>query len=486
MRRDASFVLAATAAGGLAGLCWLPLGLAPLFPVAMLLAMRGLRRVRTPRGAVAFGLAFGAARYVVAAHFLLALLSYSPLAIAIYALAIVFILPFGVLECWGAFVLERRLRIPRGVGFGALYVLGGWLRTLGDLSFPADRLAHAFGTDPAWLAASPWIGPTGLEVLVFASAALLDRAIETRGSRPRAAVWASSALAVWLSPVLLDAVGPSVPAPHPLRVGVVQPAVELADKMRKDRWPALWARLEGLTVDAARDADLVVWPETARPSPLLWDGAAAFRDPEMEALARRVGVPILYGCEIARRDAGVVTALYNGAAIAYPDGRPAVWYGKQHLLPFVEGVPFVRAFGWDPHRRTAGERRSLLTLLGPFTPGPPPPLFEVGGARIGVLICFEGMYDALARRYRDAGADLLVVLTNDAWWDGSVFPEWHARMVAARARETHLPVVRAANNGISAAIDPAGRLRNSTRWGEATAMRPTDAADRSPTSLARR
>ena len=85
--------------------------------------------------------------------------------------------------------------------------------------------------------------------------------------------------------------------------------------------------------------------------------------------------------------------------------------------------------------------------------------------RIGVLICYEGMYPSLGRAYRAAGADALLVLTNDSWWGRSVFPAWHARMVSARARELDLPVLRAANSGVSSMTDRFGATRASTSMG---------------------
>jgi apolipoprotein N-acyltransferase len=437
----------------------------------MLLAMRGLRRVGTGREAAIFGLLFSAARFAVASHFLLALLSHSPLAIAFYALSILSILPWGLLEGWGAFRLEQRSGLPRTVGFGLLYTVGEWARTLGDLALPADLLAHAFGTGPAWLGLSGILGPFGVTLLVFAAAALANAAIETSRRARRTALLAA-AVAVWLSPPAFDLLARSDRAPEraSLRVGVVQPAIDVRDKLNRERWPVLWERLETLTREAAKGADLVVWPETTRPGPVIWRNPAPFRDPEMEALASRIGAPILYGCEIARVTADGETRIYNGAALARPDGTPSAWYGKQRLLPFVEGVPFAEWVGWDPARRkrAASEKKSILTLLGNFTPGPVPTIFEIGLARIGVLICYEGMHPSLGRAYRAAGANALVVLTNDAWWGRSLFPEWHARMVSARARELDLPALRAANNGISSVTDRLGRLRGASGLGETT------------------
>lgn len=474
MSARAALVVRAAAAGTLAGLFWLPLGLAPLFPLAMVLAIRALRQAESGDDAARFGLAFAAARYAVASHFLLALLRYSPLAIAFYLLAILFVLPWGFLEGWGSLRMETRWGIPRELGFGMLYALGEWVRSLGDLSLPADQLAHAFGSAPAWLGVGRFVGPFGFTLLVFAVAVLADRAFDARRQPALAATWGALALVAWVGPPLVDLAGrEDAAAGATIRVGVVQPAIDVREKLARDRWPGLWKHLENLTVEAARGADLVVWPESARPGPVVWKVGGPFADPEMEALAARVGVPILYGCEIARVEGGHLRALYNGAALARPDGGRPTWYAKQHLLPFAEGVPFARALGLDPatRRRGPGGRDSLVTMLGNFSPGAEPTVFEVGRLRVGVLICFEGLYPGLARAYRNAGANTLVVMSNDAWWGRSLFPKWHARMVAARARENDLPVIRAANSGVSLAVDRRGRSSVSTPYGEVARFR---------------
>jgi apolipoprotein N-acyltransferase len=122
-------------------------------------------------------------------------------------------------------------------------------------------------------------------------------------------------------------------------------------------------------------------------------------------------------------------------------------------------------------------------MLGHFSPGPEPTIFRVGGARIGVLICYEGFYERLARRYRLAGANVLLTLTNDSWWGNSVFPAWHARMASARAQECDLPVVRAATTGVSSATDRHGRLMDSTRLGDLTTLSVEVAPSARPPTL---
>lgn len=184
-------------------------------------------------------------------------------------------------------------------------------------------------------------------------------------------------------------------------------------------------------------------------------------------------MPILYGCEIARSSGGTVGELFNGAALASADRGPSDWYGKQRLLPFLEGVPFARWIGWNPAaaRRRKEDRRSYLTLAGNFSPGPRPVVFEVGPARIGMLICYEAFHPDLVRRCRLAGANALCVITNDSWWGRSAFAPWHARMVFSRAREADIPVVRAANSGISSLTDRLGRMGRATTISEVTTLR---------------
>jgi len=454
--------LAFAAGGGAAfGLCWLPFGLAPLVPFAFLSMMLGVREASTASQALWLGALCEAMRYVVGAHFLLALLAYSPMAVAFYLITIVYIVPAGMLTWWGAFRLESWTGLPRPVGLALLYVLCEKLRSIGDLSFPADLTDHAFGTNPSFLAWSAWIGPFGVTLTMCGVALLLLRALDAWPSRRPALAWGAAALALWAgAPVtgLLAGGGPAGSAAT-LRVGIVQPATPIAEKLDPDRAPEVWTELRRLTVEAAKGADLVLWPETARPGYLLLREGEAPSDPEMAEIARAVGVPILYGAHIAEVEGGEAVALYNGAALVRADGSFGGWYGKQRLLPLAEGVPFGKLLGLDPRRRAReGQHPGYLRLLGNFTPGPEPTIFEVGPARIGVLICYEGMYSQLARTYRQRGANLLAVLTNDIWWGHSTFAPWHARMIATRAVEEDMPAVRAANNGVSSVTSGRGTI----------------------------
>ena len=111
---------------------------------------------------------------------------------------------------------------------------------------------------------------------------------------------------------------------------------------------------------------------------------------------------------------------------------------------------------------------------------------EVDGIRLGLLICYESQYPQFTRRYRELGADALVVVTNDAWWGKSLFAKQHAQILASRARESGIPIIRAANDGVSQITDSRGRTTASTKRGRDTVLTGEVAlAGGSPTFYAR-
>jgi apolipoprotein N-acyltransferase len=428
-------------------------------PLGLAFVVAALGLARSGREALIVGICFGAARYLVAAHFILYLMRYSPLALAFYLLAVAFVLPFALLESGGAYLLAKRSRMPRGIALGLIYGLGEHLRTLGDLSFPGDLGAHGFGQYPLLLEWTRFTGPFVIPVWLFAVATLVERAAAHRRDRPKLLRFAAGAVGVWLILPAGGLLAQRSGEAQTFRVGIVQPAVTVEVKFDRSRHAETWRTLEQLTARAARGVDLVIWPETGRPDRVIWDERGPFRDVQMEALSREVGVPILYGLELVRKNGDETRALYNAAALAYPDGRPSQWYGKQRLLPFAEAVPFADWIGWKPaYQRENPQKKSYLTMLGNFIPGPEATVFEVGPARIGVMICYEGLYPRIARVYRQSGCNLLCVMTNDEWWGESVFAPLHALMVSSRAQENDIPVVRSANSGVSSGTDRNGRL----------------------------
>ncbi len=143
----------------------------------------------------------------------------------------------------------------------------------------------------------------------------------------------------------------------------------------------------------------------------------------------------------------------NSAFLVNPDGVVAGRYDKVHLVPYGEYVPLKQLFPFIG---------KLVEGIGDFRSGDDYIPLADGKRRYGVLICYEGIFPEGARAYKKQGADLLVNITNDAWFGTSSAPYQHLSMTVFRAVETRLFLVRAANTGVSAIIDPTGSMISRT------------------------
>jgi apolipoprotein N-acyltransferase len=204
--------------------------------------------------------------------------------------------------------------------------------------------------------------------------------------------------------------------------------------------------------------------------------------PEVRRLAVELGVDILTGVEYWRIDGRGQRAYYNAAFVARRDGTVGPeWAAKRYLVPFTEGVPFRAWIG----PLVEGREGDFHWLSGSFSPGPDVLPLRAAGTQVGVLVCYEEFYFDLARRVRDAGAQLQVVISNDAWFGRTVFQSLMANVVRMRAIETGSAIVRVANTGISGFVDPRGRYRQRTAlYVEAVAVEDVAITD-TPTVYAR-
>ncbi len=228
-------------------------------------------------------------------------------------------------------------------------------------------------------------------------------------------------------------------------VSVVQPNATVREKGTPEAQDALVERTIELTRQALRssDARLVVWPETALPSPLTSrpDWAAS-----LDRLALREGITVLAGALEADVGGDGEGRRYN-AAFRFPAPRstPRAMYRKRKLVPVVETALLS---AWDPRRQGSGR----------LQPGQPARLRSTPGGRNDTLLCYEITFAGMARALRRGGADVLVTLSNDAWLGRTAGPHQHFAHARLRAVETRTTVVRAANSGVSGIIDPLGRV----------------------------
>lgn len=199
----------------------------------------------------------------------------------------------------------------------------------------------------------------------------------------------------------------------------------------------------------ASQPDLLVWPETAVPAPLTWCMAQL---PEEFA---RLQTPLLAG-SVETREAGppdapvTLTRDYNSALLIDRDSKVIDFYDKIRIVPFGEFVPFERYLPWVVDY--IGMGRGL-------TPGREFTVFNVAkGARLGVNICYEDVFPEISRGFVRRGANVLVTITNDAWYNQSGGSRQHMAHSVFRAVENLRPMLRSGNNSDTCLILPDGRV----------------------------
>lgn len=203
---------------------------------------------------------------------------------------------------------------------------------------------------------------------------------------------------------------------------------------------------------------LIVWPETA--APFYFERHDLLREKVID-LARSSGRAMLFGSPSYEEENGRVS-FANSAFLLQPDGLLAGRYDKMHLVPYGEYVPLRKFFPFIG---------KIVQGVGDFRTGKGFYPLKYNDRRFGVLICYEGIFPETARDYKNRQADLLVNITNDAWFGKTSAPYQHLSMTIFRSIETRLYLVRAANTGISAVIDPTGKIVNKTVLFERTVLR---------------
>lgn len=203
---------------------------------------------------------------------------------------------------------------------------------------------------------------------------------------------------------------------------------------------------------------LIVWPETALPFNYQQD---SFMREQVNNLPKETKSWFLFGAvNFMRSKQG--TSFLNSAYLLSPEGTIEGRYDKVHLVPYGEYVPMRTLFPFI---------KKLTEGIADFSSGETyQPLF-MEDKKMGVLICYEGILPHAARIYKNKSADLLVNITNDAWFGPTSAPYQHFSMALFRAVETRLYMIRAANTGISGIVDPTGRIVSQTDIFEADALR---------------
>ena len=381
-------------------------------------------------------------------------------------------MPAGLALFWALGAALARLFWPEGwpriLFFAVAFTSVEWLRGHVLTGFPWNAFGYTLTPVPVMMQSASLVGVWGLTLaafIVFAAPALLA-APERSGRRGRY-LFLAFAAALFAAHVGFGAfrlASASDATLADVRLRIVQPAIEQSEKWQEENEDAILRRHLELS-DAAASPERsgidsvthLVWPESAFPF-LLTD-----RPDALAALATLLpdGTTLLTGAARSERiDPNAPAAIFNSVYVIGDDGEILDAYDKVRLVPFGEFLPFQSSL------ESLGLRQ-LTQLPGGFSAGPRRRTLPLAGApSFSPLICYEIIFPGAAT---DPGnrPGWLLNLTNDAWFGDTPGPRQHFLEARLRAVEEGLPLVRAANSGISAIVDAHGRVMASLGVGRA-------------------
>lgn len=410
-----------------------------------------------------------------------------------------FFIPFAmaaVLALFPAFwaqlipVLKRKLLIPvdvrlrgfdemvkyndQGIGKELLFATSlaawwcvlEWVRSWVGTGLPWNYLATSQWRNLPLIQICEFTGVYGVSFLIAMVNVTLAMAAESymkslRNGKLRRPVAFSVALVLILTAVIAGPISTmrhQIPEGDELVFSLAAIQGDISQRRQADEAAALEAldKYLALSAEAVKlKPDLIVWPETAVPYPFRSRHPVCYRyRTELARLISNSQIPFIIGSidfENLPEDAGREPGVYNSALFIDASLTVKNQFNKAHIVPFGEFVPF-RRFLPEWLIRAIDMGRDL-------TPGDSfEPIEVFPGVRAGINICFEDVFAYVARTEARLGANMLLVITNDAWYPTSSEPEQHLANSIFRSIETRLPMVRNGNNSATCMIDPSGRI----------------------------
>jgi apolipoprotein N-acyltransferase len=329
--------------------------------------------------------------------------------------------------------------------------LRSWLLT----GFPWCLSGYALVDYPGLCQLATLAGVYGLSFLVVTANVLLFYLLVCRNRRALFFCSGTLLLLIGMEILFQIRIPPQVYGDQSVRI--VQTNLMLDQKWDDEERTKLFEELADMSsssIPPSRDAaeGLLVWPET--PAPFYYKRDLDFKT-RMDYLASHTGRYFIFGFVDFLDSPSGISHLepLNSVAFLSPTNFVAQ-YDKMHLVPFGEYVPYPSLFNFVD---------KISTEVGNFVPGRKRvvPLLS-NGHKVGAFICYEAIFPDFVREFAREGAEVFVNVTNDGWFGCSTAPRQHLNMARLRAVENRRFLIRAANNGISAVIDPYGRIQKKT------------------------
>ena len=412
------------------------------------------------RRAAFLGLLGGTTHFLVLLYWIVFVLGHYgglPLFLSVPALVLLCLYMAAYVVAFSIFARAAVLALPPSLCLWLLpcaWVGLDYVRSFLFSGFPWMDLGYGLAGVPLLLQSADLWGHYGLTFLIILVNSFFSLLILTERSRQTLVRLALPALTLLVvagaySGWRWQEVENGLEEKESMDVAIVQGNIDQAQKWNPARQGAtVRGYIEQSRRVMEQNPELLVWPETALPfypmgHPLLNPIADFLRAKQVMLLT---GSPWYTG----ERFKPETMEFFNSSLLFNSGGEIAARTSKSHLVPFGEYVPFQ---GLLPFLAP------LVEAVGDFVPGKieNPPTCQKG--RIGVLICFESTFPEISRKWVGVGASLLVNMTNDAWYGRSSAPHQTLAMTRVRAVETRRAIVRSANTGFSAFIDPLGRLQ---------------------------
>lgn len=334
---------------------------------------------------------------------------------------------------------------PLYVGLSTFFLWGTLELARGIIlsGFPWASLAAAFADWPAFVQPVSILGAEGYSALLAGLACYVTAALIA--SSVKHSVTALVSLALLFTSSYYSWMQPADAGAN-IEIAMVQGNVDQGAKWDKRYQRGTVERYVTLSKQVLeRPVDLVIWPETSMPFYLQ-------SSKEYLPIVRRLAVmskaPFLIGTPgFGKGTEGRKHDIFNRAYLFDAEGIMRSWYDKMYLVPFGEYIPFYVPFADE-----------LLKGTGSFVPGRVYDPLTVGNLAMGVLICYEATFTELVQDRVARGANVLVNISNDAWFGKTAAPKQHLDMTVLRAVEQGRYFARATNNGITAIIDPKGNI----------------------------
>ncbi len=361
-------------------------------------------------------------------------------------------------------VISRMLRLgsPTFAWLSAcVWVVLEWAQSWIITGFPWELLGYSQYRNLPLIQIVSITGIYGVSFLLAVFNASLSQALIFR---PRRITYISPplfllALAATLGYIRLQELDASSDSDDQIQVGIIQGNIPQGEKWKEGRSQRSTEKYLDLTrqlvqIERSTAFDLIIYPETALPFPLNHPTYDSYRQ-RIISLAQEIEVPLLVGALKCTSD----NQTLNRAFLFDVDGRVVGSYDKVHLVPFGEYLPLPWLFQY---------MEGLTAESGAFAHGTgfsslPLPLRGDRVLPFGVFICFESVFPEITRALVQEGAQFIVNTTNDAWFGQTAAPYQHLSMAIVRAVETGRPLLRAANTGISAVVEPSGRIVQTTQ-----------------------